>query len=328
MSAFTKVHMMHDKAYQDWKNHKFNENQVERMNILNKKYIDSISSSDDISQQSALDSNYEVDANNAVDSELNAGVQDLNNSIETPDAASSIVDDTSSMSNNAEVAISNPPNLNNSLNEPHGLNNADVVANSQQESQSTRSAVNVTPPLPTQQAPIAQSRTPGVYNCTPATTNIPGTSVIPREQKSEIKPYKCTFCDKSYASPWGLKRHKRDKHSTPTVPQPTTSYNGNYPKLIEIDGSSVNKDSNQMPLPDDDFPPELENKNKTTLELAPVILANKSKTQKRKKPEKHISPRVMSDRILRKKRSKDDHDDEQIPSKYSRGAGNFYSSWD
>ena len=35
--------MIHDKAYQDWKNHKCNENQIERMDNLNKKYMDDIS---------------------------------------------------------------------------------------------------------------------------------------------------------------------------------------------------------------------------------------------------------------------------------------------
>ena len=331
MSAFTKVHMIHEKAYQDWKNHKCNENQVERMDILNKKYMNSIPREDDISQQSSVVSNDVVDDDNAeVGSELNAGGQDLNTSIETPDAENSFVDDTSSMSNNAEVAISNPPNSHNSLNEPRGLNNADAATNSQQEPQSTHSTVDVTPPLATRPAPIAQSHTPGVYNCTPATTSTPSTSVIPGQPNSKLKPYKCTFCPKSYSAPYGLKRHVSAKHSTPSVAQPTVSYNGNYPKLIEINGlpaNEVNEDSSQIPLPDDDFSSELQNKKKNSLELEPLRFPSKSKTQKRKKPTENIPPKVMSSRILRKKRSKDDSDDEQTPFKVSRG-GNFYSSWD
>ena len=93
-----------------------------------------------------------------------------------------------------------------------------------------------------------------------------GRTVIPGEQNLKISPYKCTFCPKSYSAPWGLKRHVRDKHSTPEVTQPTASYNGNYPKLIEINGSPANEDSNQIPLPDDDdFSPELENEKKLLL---------------------------------------------------------------
>ena len=241
----------------------------------------------------------EVDDDNAeVGSELNAAGQDLNTSIETPDAANSFVNDTSSMSNIAEGAISNPPKI-----EPRGLNNAAVVTNSQQKSQSTLSAVNLTPPPTTQAAPIAQRRMPEVYNCTPATVSTPGISVIPGEQNSKLKPNKCTFCPKSYSAPHGLKGHVREKHSTPSVTQPTASYNGNYPKLIEINGSPANEDSNQIPLPDDDFSPELQNKKKNTLELEPLRFPIKSKTQKRKKPTKHIPPEVMTSRVLRKKRS-------------------------
>ena len=80
MSSFTKVHMIHDKAYQDWKNHKCNENQIERMDNLNKKYMDDISSSANTSKESSFLSNDIYDGVNA-NSELNAGVvQDLNNS--------------------------------------------------------------------------------------------------------------------------------------------------------------------------------------------------------------------------------------------------------
>ena len=138
MSSFTKVHMIHDKAYQDWKNHKCNENQIERMDNLNKKYMDDISSSANTSKESSFLSNDIYDGVNA-DSELNPGVlQDLNNSTdETVDVENSLFNDTSSMSNVAEPANSNLSNSNNLLNESNSLKNADGTTNSQHESQST-----------------------------------------------------------------------------------------------------------------------------------------------------------------------------------------------
>ena len=53
MSAFTKVRMLSENWYQEWKNHKCNENKVERMDMLNKKYADSILSEGDITEESA-----------------------------------------------------------------------------------------------------------------------------------------------------------------------------------------------------------------------------------------------------------------------------------
>ena len=331
MSFFTKVHMIHDKAYQDWKNHKCNENRIERMDILNKKYIDDISSSVDTSQDSGIVSNDTVDDVNA-DSELNAGVQDLNNSTETVDAEKSFVDDTSSMSNFAEVAISNPSNTNTSLNESNSLNNADTTTNSQHESQSTVLAANVAPPSATQTAPIVQSHTRGVYNCKPATTSTQGRTVIPDDQNLKISPYKCTFCPKSYQAKWGLKRHLVDKHSTQQVTPPTTTTPTAYnePKLIEIDGIPAN--SNQIPLPyDDDFLPDLKKEKKTKLDLGPLNLKRQKVTNL------PTSSRVISTR--RRKRNDEADDVEQPPPKMTRltrqsyrdkthKGGNFYSSWD
>ena len=102
------------------------------------------------------------------------------------------------MSNVAELATFNPSNMNTSLNESNSLNNADTTTNSQHESQSTLLAANLTPPTATQAAPIVQSNTRGVYNCTPSTTSTQGRTVTPGEQKSN--PYKCDYCSKSYQS--------------------------------------------------------------------------------------------------------------------------------
>ena len=180
MSSFTKVHMIHDKAYQDWKNHKCNENQIERMDNLNKKYMDDISSSANTSKESSFLSNDIYDGVNA-NSELNAGVvQDLNNSTdETFDVENSLVNDTSHMPNVAEAANSNISNSNIPLNESSSLNNADATTNSQHESQSTLLAANLTPPPATQATPIVQNHTRGVYNCTPSTISTQGKTVTP-----------------------------------------------------------------------------------------------------------------------------------------------------
>ena len=332
MSSFTKVHMIHDKVYHDWKNHKCNENQIERMDILNKKYMDDISSSVDASQESAIVSNDTVDAVNA-ESELNAGVQVLNNSTETVDAEKSFVDDTSSI---AEVATFNPSNMNTSLNESNSLNNADTATNSQHDSQSTVLAANLAPPSDKEAAPIVQSHTSGVYNCKPVTTSTQGRTIIPSEQNLKTSPYKCTFCPKSYQSKWTLKRHVVDKHSTQQVTPPTTTTPTIYnePKLIEIDGIPAN--SNQMSLPaDDDFFADLKK------DLNPLKKGNKTTDQPLILQRKKVTNPSPTKGSFTRKRKKDDESDDVLlpPSKSKRltrqsyrniayKGGNFYSSWD
>ena len=330
--------MIHDKAYQDWKNHKCNENQIERMDNLNKKYMDDISSSLNTSKESSFLSNDTDDDANA-DSELKAGVvQDLNNSTdETVDVENSLVNDTSHMPNVAEAANSNISNSNIPLNESSSLNNADATTNSQHESQSTLLAANLTPPPATQATPIVQSHNRGVYNCTPSTTSTQGRKVIPGEQKS--KPYKCTFCSKTYEAKFSLKRHIKDNHATSKVKTPatTTTTTYNEPPLIAINGLPPNVDS--LPLPSDDNVLDVKNQTQTKFVFEEPPITKTKKIYKNTPPPSSIVTRNRSGRSKRNFEAvvEDDDDDEELPPSKSikttykkkyRGAGNFYSSWD
>ena len=330
--------MIHDKAYQDWKNHKCNENQIERMDNLNKKYMDD-SSSANTSKESPFLSNDTYDDVNA-DSELNAGVhRDLNNfTDEIVDVENPLVNDTSSMSNVAEPANANS---NNSLYESSSLNNADPTTNSQHESQSTLLAANLTPPTATQAAPIVQSNTRGVYNCTPSTTSTQGRTVTPGEQKSN--PYKCDYCSKSYQSKYSLKRHQDINHVTPKVKIPATTTTTTYkkPPLIAMDGLPPNVNSLPLDSSDDNV-----NQNQTKFDLEePPITKNTKKFYKPQPPSsmvtRNASARRKRSRFDRLREDDDDDDDKEVrPAKAIKttkvkktfrgggGGGNFYSSWD
>ena len=258
---FTKVRMIQDEDYEDCRNHtcskcglKCNESMFEMNDELNKKYSDTISS-DDRTEQSAEVLNSKVDHNNAeVAHELNTDGQDT---VETHDEASSFINDSQRVSNNAERAISNPPDMNVPLNQVSNLNNVVAAENAPQVfPELTASAVNLTPPIPV----IAQNDVPQVYNCTPdVATTSPGKPVLPTKANSKIQPYKCSFCPKTYSTPHGVKRHVKQKHpnsvvaqqpatsivqqpAAPVVPQPTGQpipEGQTYPKLIEINGSPV-----------------------------------------------------------------------------------------
>ena len=332
--------MIHDKAYQDWKNHKCNENQIERMDNLNKKYMDDISSSANTSKESSFLSNDIYNGVNA-NSELNAGVvQDLNNSTdESFDVENPLVNDTSHMPNVAEAANSNISNSNIPLNESSSLNNADATTNSQHESQSTLLAANLTPPPATQATPIVQSHTRGVYNCTPSTTTTQGRTVIPGGQKS--KPYKCTSCPKTYESKFSLARHIKDNHATSKVKTPatTTTTTYNEPPLIAINGLPPNV--NSLPLDSDDNVLDVKNQTQTKFDFEEPPITKPKRIYKSAPPPSSIVTRNRGRTSKRKLEAvvdddDDDDDDEELPlpksiktiKKKSRGAGNFYSSWD
>ena len=332
--------MIHDKAYQDWKNHKCNENQIERMDNLNKKYMDDISSSANTSKESSFLSNDIYNGVNA-NSELNAGVvQDLNNSTdETFDVENPLVNDTSHMPNVAEAANSNISNSNIPLNESSSLNNADATTNSQHESQSTLLAANLTPPSATQAAPIVQSHTRGVYNCTPSTISTQGKTVTPGEQKSN--PYKCDYCPKSYQTKYSLNRHQK-VHATSKVKIPatttTTTYNKpklNMPPLMAIDGLPPNVNSLPLDSSDDNV-----NQNQTKFDFKKPPIKKNIKKFYKPQPQSSIVTRNGSRRNKRNfdvlvGDDDDDDDDKEVPppkaikiKKRYRGGGNFYSSWD
>ena len=116
---FTKVRMIQDRDYEHCRNHecsqcgnKCNESIFETNDDLNKTYSNIISS-DDRTEESAEVLNSEVDHNNAeVAHELNTDGQ---HPVKTHDEASSFINDSQRVSNNAERAISNPPDMKGSI---------------------------------------------------------------------------------------------------------------------------------------------------------------------------------------------------------------------
>ena len=336
---FTKVRMIQHDDYEDCRKHtcakcgnECNLTTMEMNDELNKKYSDTISS-DNAKEQCTDDLNTKEDNNIAeAANELNTGVQDSEQGHE----ASSNIADSERVSNNAETAILNPPDMNAGLNEVDNLNNAVTTQNTPQvSSESTASAVNLTPPTP---APLI-TQNDVVYNCTPdVTTKLPGKPVSPAKP---IQPYRCSFCSKSYSSPSSLNRHVGDKHSnaaateqstpqqqTPVVSQPILPpivVAQRKPELIAVDGLPVTakEQSEEVPVPP--LPDE---------PLFTVGSSDSKKVKKtKKKPTSKPIPKLhMTTRNMTKKRKFDfdsEDEDEEHPKKIMRGRGrNFYCSWD
>ena len=245
------MRLLPEKHYQDWRAHKCNEDQVETVDMLNKKYTDTISG-DNLNVESEKD---------------NTVVSNENMTKEIVDTvADSAVSNDNVSQNVSSVAQDTTSNLDEALHEQGGLNTKDL----KQEFQNTN---NDSPPASTSLAPPSSPATqsPNVYNCTPqrseASPNSPSTSVIQSQQKSKpqkkFTPYKCSFCPKGYASRWGLNRHLKVKHSKcPTVQpanlnsKPTQISSDAYPVLIEtnppLSDDGENLDASNIPLPDED----------------------------------------------------------------------------
>ena len=233
------MRLLPESDYQDWRAHRCNENQVEKVDMLNKKYTDSISS-DNL--------NVESDKDNTVVSNENM----------TNTVADSTVSNDNVSQNVSSVDADTTYNLDEALHEQGGLN----TKNLKQEFQNT----NIDSPLASSSlappsSPATQS--PKVYNCTPQRSedspNSPSTSVIQSQRKSKpqkkFAPYKCSFCPKGYASRWGLNRHLRIKHSKRNS-KPTQISSDASPVLIEtnppLSDDGENLDASNTSLPDED----------------------------------------------------------------------------
>ena len=237
------MRLLPESDYQDWRAHRCNENQVEKVDMLNKKYTDSISS----------DNSYaESEKDNTVVSN-----QNMTNEIVDTLADSTVSNDNVSQ-NVSSVDGDTTYNLDEALHEQGGLN----TKNLKQEFQNT----NIDSPLASSSlappsSPATQS--PKVYNCTPQRSedspNSPSTSVIQSQRKSKpqkkFAPYKCSFCAKGYASRWGLNRHLRIKHSKRNSKPPQISSDAS-PVLIEtnppLPNDGENLDASYTSLPDED----------------------------------------------------------------------------
>ena len=313
------MRLLPEKHYQDWRAHKCNEDQVETVDMLNKKYTDTISS-DNL--------NVESEKDNTVDSNEN-----MTNEIVGTVADSTVSNDNVSQ-NVSSVAQDTTSNLDEALHEQGGLNTKDL----KQEFQNT----NIdSPPASTSLAPPPSPTTqsPKVYNCTPQRSeespNSLSTSVIQSQQKSKpqkkFTPYKCSFCPKGYASRWGLNRHLKVKHSKrPTIQSPNLNSkpaqisSDAYPVLIEanppLSDDGENVDASNIALPDEDEDVDL-------FDLQE--LPSRTIAQKRKK-KKDLNSNL-------KKKRMNENDDDILETRPKRkgtfngtyGSGSrFYYSWD
>lgn len=112
MSSFKKARLLTEEEYQDWRNHKCNEDQLQKIDMLNKKYADTI-----LSEEANREQNIEA-ANDS--GAVDGATEDM--PVETPDR--SFVNGTSSVSNGtAEESNSNPPNANELSNHHKGSDN-------------------------------------------------------------------------------------------------------------------------------------------------------------------------------------------------------------
>ena len=278
-SHMRKMRLLPEDDYQNWRAHKCNENQVEKVDMLNKKYCDTISS-DNL--------NVESENNNAV-----ASNENMTNKIADTVADTTVSNDNASQ-NVSNVAEDTIPNLDETLHEQGDHN----TKNLEQEFQNT----NIdSPPASTSLAPPPSpaTRSPNVYNCTPQgsehSPSSRSTSVIQSRQKSKpqtkFAPYKCSVCFKDYTSKWNLNRHLRkihskqlnhSKHSTDEPTEPTPRNSGAYPVLIEtnppLSDDEENLDVSKIPLPSDDDDAEPFNFLKNNFEqFSPKTIAQKKK---------------------------------------------------
>ena len=343
------MRLLPEDEYQDWRAHKCNENQVEKVDMLNKKYSDTISSDN---------SNVESENNNAV-----ASNENMTNKI-ADTVADTAVSNGNASQNVSNVAEDTTSNLDEALHEQGDHN----TKNLEQEFQNT----NIDrPPASTSLAPpsSAATRSPNVYNCTPQgseqSPSSRSTSVIQSRQKSKpqtkFAPYKCSVCFKDYTSKWNLNRHlwkihskllNHSKHSTDEPSEPTPRNSGAYPVLIEtnppLSDDEENLDATKVPLPSDDdddvepfnflknnfeqFPPRTvsqKRKQNTDLQM------NTGKQSKFQSPKLHRGG-VVKNSNLKKKRTTE-NDDDILETRTKRkgsfkgtyGSGSkFYYSWD
>ena len=197
------MRLLPESDYQDWRAHRCNENQVEKVDMLNKKYTDSISS----------DNSYaESEKDNTVVSN-----QNMTNEIVDTVADSTVSNDNVSQ-NVSSVDGDTTYNLDEALHEQGGHDTKIL----KREFQNT----NIdSPPASSSLAPPSSPATPSpnVYNCTPQgsehSPSSQSASVIQSPQKSKpqtkFAPYKCSVCFKDYTSKWNLHRHLTKIHSKP-----------------------------------------------------------------------------------------------------------------
>ena len=354
MSTFTKARLLTEPEYEQWRNcHYCNGDQVEKMDMLNKKYADTISS-----EQSNREQNMKpvVPQPGTVDTEVeNTTIETPTNEMVSPD------NDDSSVSNVAEASNSNPSSTNELTTD--GLDNYEDSSMQENISNSPLKEVDITPPSST---PITQASPSKVYNCIPQ-AGTSSKSVIAGEENS--KPYKCTIpkCMKRYATPYNVRRHIikhhgivpkskviRTKGKFPRVIKSTRIYRGKNPKLVAINGTPLedddvimnNEEENvEVPLPPDDgefseAPVEPRHSRWSSNRLPPrAIIRRSMKTRScsKKEPQTNFNQEILNNRTDRKRRNVIDDSEEEdvgLVEKYSRGSDSrgsgskFYYSWD
>ena len=330
MPSFKKGRILLEDAYQDWRNHKCNEDQVEKMDMLNKFYADSI-----LSEQSNVKQNIEPTTDSGVVESVESGALDgTGKNMSVVGTDDSFVNSAPGASNVADGCNSNQSSANGLASD---LKAADPIHTANEGNAETS---NLAPP-PSQ---ITSNRVSKVYNCTPDKSSKTAIAA----EKNPTKPFKCTIipCIKSFTTKYNLKRHQEKMHGVIRTNRKSKIvkrkgkfvktmpiYKGKNPKLIEIDGNPLSDEDNDMasalPLSDEDIDVPVQTQN---LELEddptkPIRNPTQIRTKKRL-PKQNLTPDLLASRIFRKRRNFYDEDEDGI-EKYSRGSGSrFYYSWD
>ena len=153
MPSFKKGRILLEDAYQDWRNHKCNEDQVEKMDMLNKFYADSI-----LSEQSNGKQNIEPTTDSGVVESVESGALDgTGKNMSVVETDDSFANATPDASNVADGRNSNQSSANGLASD---LKAADPIHTTNEGNAETS---NLTPP-PSQ---ITSNRVSKVYKCTP-----------------------------------------------------------------------------------------------------------------------------------------------------------------
>ena len=328
MPSFKKGRILLEDAYQDWRNHKCNEDQVGKMDMLNKFYADSI-----LSEQSNGKQNIEPTTDSGVVESVESGALDgTGKNMSVVETDDSFVNTTPGASNVADGRNCNQSSANGLASD---LKAADPIHTTDEGNAETS---NLTPP-PSQ---ITSNRVSKVYKCTPDKSSKTAIAA----EKNPTKPFKCTIipCIKSFTTKYNLKRHQEKMHGVISPNRKSKIvkrkgkfvktmpiYKGKNPKLIGIDGNPLSDEDADMtaalPLSDEDIDMPVQTRY-LELEDDPIRNPTQIKAKKRVPKQNLTPPELLGSRIHRKRSNFYDEDEDGI-EKYSRGSGSrFYYSWD
>ena len=272
-SSMAKMRLLPEDQYQDWKNHKCNQDKVEKVDMLNKKY-----------SHTTLDNNNDNKINENIKGEefaeqhLKADSDVQSDSISMRPIFGNMSSDNASalVSNSAESDITSPEQniespqvqkiseeqlLDNSAND-----SSEVLQNKISQNATTSADSKVDEPMlnsySSKQAPLTITKFGQLYDCVPRkkvssviqqSKNSKPKTVISKKLlkvKNAEKPYLCTKCDKSFTTVYNLNRHLNTLHSAPRNTRSRSKLK------YDIDPAKVplppeDSEMNEIPLPFD-----------------------------------------------------------------------------